>query len=133
MKVTTKFGNKIPHVLALFSMAAAYLGMAFSHSQTNVLICMALAGIGWASILALPFAMLSKYIKKGTEGSVMGIFNIFIAGPQVLVCTLLAWFISQCSFEAVEGLLNYHWEYAFIVGAVMLILSAFATMTIKEN
>ena len=131
--LSTKFGNKIPHVFALFSMAAAYLGMAFSHTQTNVLICMALAGIGWASILALPFAMLSKYIKKGTEGSVMGIFNIFIAGPQVLVCTLLAWFISQCSFEAVEGLLNYHWEYAFIVGAIMLVLSAFATMTIKEN
>lgn len=40
---------------------------------------------------ALPFAMLSQFIKKGTEGSVRGIFNIFIAGPQVFVCTLVAW------------------------------------------
>ena len=79
---------------------------AIDPSVTNVVaviivaLLMAIAGIGWASICALPFAMLSQYIKPGTEGSVMGIFNIFIAGPQVFVCTLVAWFISKCIFTA---------------------------------
>ena len=77
--------------------------------------------------------MLSRYIKKGTEGSVMGIFNIFIAGPQVFVCTLVAWFISQCVFDAGEGLVNYHWEYAFLIGAVCLLLAALVTKTVKED
>lgn len=127
-----KFGNKKVHIVSLLSMVVAYLGMAFTQNTVYVAALMGLAGIGWASICALPFAMLSKYIKKGTEGSVMGIFNIFIAGPQVFVCTLGAWFISKCVFSAGEGLVNYHWEYAFLVGAVCLVCAALITKTIKD-
>ncbi len=58
-------------------MALAFLAMTFTLNIKLVGFCMAVAGIGWASILALPFAMLSRYIKPGNEGSVMGIFNIF--------------------------------------------------------
>ena len=93
---------------------------------------MSLSGIGWASVLSLPFAMLSEFIQKGSEGSVMGIFNIFIAGPQVLVCTLLAWFISKCDYQITLGI-NYHWEYAFFIGAVTLVIAAFITNLIKEK
>ncbi len=128
-----KFGNKKVHIISLLSMVVAYLGMAFTANTIYVAILMGLAGIGWASICALPFAMLSRYIKKGTEGSVMGIFNIFIAGPQVFVCTLVAWFISKCVFDAGEGLVNYHWEYAFLIGAICLLCAAFITNTIKED
>ena len=93
---------------------------------------MGIAGIGWASILALPFAMLSEYIKKGSEGAVMGIFNIFIAGPQVLVCTVIAAFISKCAIQTPQGL-NYHWEYSFLIGAIVLFASVIITAMIKEN
>ncbi len=130
--LSTKFGNKIVHAISLIIMALAFLAMAFTTNKIVVMACMGLAGIGWASILALPFAMLSQYIKKGSEGSVMGIFNIFIAGPQVVVCTVLAWFISLCSFD-VNGNTFYHWEYAFIVGAIMLALAAVSSFIIKEK
>ncbi len=130
--LSTKFGNKVVHAISLIIMALAFLAMAFTADKFVVMACMALAGIGWASILALPFAMLSQYIKKGSEGSVMGIFNIFIAGPQVVVCTVLAWFISLCSYEF-NGNTFYHWEYAFIVGAVMLALAAITSFIIKEK
>ena len=86
-----------------------------------------------ASTLALPFAMLSKYIKEGTEGSIMGIFNIFIAAPQVLVCTLLAWYIDSAKFTMDNGFINNHWEHAFIVGAVMLILAAITASLVNEK
>ncbi len=130
-KLAEKFGNKNVHFVALFLMAIAYLLLAFIPTKIATIVAMSLAGIGWASVLALPFAMISKYIKSGTEGSVMGIFNIFIAAPQVLVCTVLAWFISKSTME-LNGLANNHWEYAFIVGAVMLIASSIATLTTKE-
>ena len=107
--------------------------MAFTVNTYAVALLMGLAGIGWASICALPFAMLSQYIKPGKEGSVMGIFNIFIAGPQVFVCTLVAWFISKCAFDMGDNLVNYHWEYAFIIGAICLLSAAFITKTIKEK
>ena len=125
-------GNKNVHALSLLLMALAYLFMAFKPSTVTVFAAMGLAGIGWASTLALPFAMLSKYIKEGTEGSAMGIFNIFISAPQVLVCTLLAWFINSATYE-MSGYTNNHWDYAFIFGACMLLLSAFITLSIKEE
>ena len=99
----------------------------------NVAILMGVAGIGWASICALPFAMLSKYIKKGTEGSVMGIFNIFIAGPQVFVCTVVAWMISKTGFAFAQDLINYRWEDAFLIGALCLMIAALITNSIDEN
>ena len=113
-------------------MAAAYLIMVFFPTKTATICAMGLAGIGWASVLALPFAMLSKYIKPGTEGSMMGIFNIFISAPQVLVCTVLAWFVSKSVFQ-LNSMPNNHWDYAFLVGAVTLVFASFATLTIKEK
>ena len=77
--------------------------------------------------------MLTRFINKGSEGSVMGIFNIFIAGPQIVVCTLLAWFISRSSFVVEEGVINYHYEYSLIVGALVLLVASVATMFINEG
>ncbi len=132
-KIAEKTGNKRVHIVCLLSMAVAYLGMGLlKTSPLAVGIFMALSGIGWASVCALPFAMLSKFIKKGTEGSVMGIFNIFIAGPQVFVCTLVAWIINKFAFTSDTGI-NHHWEYSFFIGAVMLIIAALITKTINEN
>ncbi len=128
---SAKFGNKKVHIISLISMILAYLGLAFVKSPVAVAALMGLAGIGWASICALPFAMLSQFIKKGTEGSVMGIFNIFIAGPQVFVCTLVAWIISKCSF-VVNGNINHHWEYVFVIGAICLAAAAAIAANVNE-
>ncbi len=127
-----KFGNKKVHIISLLSMVAAYIIMGvFKTSPVIVAAGMALSGIGWASVCALPFAMLSRYIKPGTEGSVMGIFNIFIAGPQVFVCTLVAWIINKAAFEA-GGYMNNHYEYSFFIGAFCLLVAAILTKMIKE-
>ena len=132
-KLADKFGNKYVHIISLISMALAYFVMASTTDKNLVMMAMGLAGIGWSSTLALPFAMLSKYIKPGTEGSIMGVFNIFIAAPQVLVCTVLAKIIDSAKITLDNGLFNNHWEYAFLVGAVMLLLSALTTAFVKEK
>lgn len=130
--LSVKFGNKKVHILSMLSMALAFLGMAFIKDVKVVAVLMALSGIGWASICALPFAMLSQYIKPGTEGSVMGIFNIFIAGPQVFVCTLVSWIINRCSFSVIGGV-NYHWEYTFLIGAFCLITASIIASRVKQK
>lgn len=131
--LSAKFSNKKVHIISIITMILAYLGMFFAKEPKAVAALMGLSGIGWASICALPFAMLSQFIKKGTEGSVMGIFNIFIAGPQVFVCTLVAWIISKCSFTMGSDYINYHWEYAFIIGAVCLAIAAVIASMVKEK
>ncbi len=128
--LANKFGNKKVHIISMLSMVLAYLGLAFFRHDINaVLFFMGLSGIGWASVCALPFAMLSKYIKPGTEGSVMGIFNIFIAGPQVFVCTLVGWLIN---ISTMQGGLNHHYELTFYIGAGCLLLASLVTAKIKE-
>lgn len=131
--VSEKFGNKKVHIFSLITMILAYIGMFFCKNVVEVAILMGVAGIGWASICALPFAMLSKYIKKGSEGSVMGIFNIFIAGPQVFVCTIVAWMISKTGYDYAQGLINYCWEDAFLIGALCLMIAALITNSINEE
>lgn len=130
--LANKFGNKKVHIISMISMIVAYLGLAiFKSSPVAVLCLMGLSGIGWASVCALPFAMLSKYIKPGTEGSVMGIFNIFIAGPQVFVCTLVGWLINA-SVISINGNINHHYEYTFYIGAACLLAAVLVTKAIKE-
>ena len=131
--LSVKYGNKKVHIISLITMILAYLGMYLTSNYKIVAILMGVAGIGWASICALPFAMLSQFIKKGTEGSVMGIFNIFIAGPQVFVCTLVAWIIARCVIHLENGAINYHWEYSFLIGAICLAIAAFVANTVKEK
>lgn len=130
--LSVKYGNKKIHIISMLSMALAFIGMAFCHDVKIVAALMGLSGLGWASICALPFAMLSQYIKPGTEGSVMGIFNIFIAGPQVFVCTLVSWFINKCSFDVLGGI-NYHWEYTFLIGALCLIIATIVASRVKDK
>ena len=131
-KLADKFGNKKVHIISMLSMVVAYLCLAFfKSSPAAVLFFMGLSGIGWASVCALPFAMLSRYIKPGTEGSVMGIFNIFIAGPQVFVCTLVGWLINA-SVINVAGNINHHYEYTFYIGAACLLAATAVTKMIKE-
>ena len=131
--LANRFGNKKVHIISMISMIIAYLGLAIFKTNALAVLCfMALSGIGWASVCALPFAMLSKYIKPGTEGSVMGIFNIFIAGPQVFVCTLVGWFINASVISA-NGNINHHYEYTFYIGALCLLAAVFVTNMIKEK
>ena len=131
-KLADKFGNKKVHIISMLSMVVAYLCLAFfKSSPAAVLFFMGLSGIGCASVCALPFAMLSRYIKPGTEGSVMGIFNIFIAGPQVFVCTLVGWLINA-SVINVAGNINHHYEYTFYIGAACLLAAVTVTKLIKE-
>lgn len=132
-KLADKFGNKKIHIISMLSMVLAYLGLAlFKNNPTAVLCLMGLSGIGWASVCALPFAMLSRYIKPGTEGSVMGIFNIFIAGPQVFVCTLVGWLINASVISS-GGNINHHYEYTFYIGVACLLAAVIVTKLIKEE
>ena len=54
------------------------------HQQYLLLVSMLLVGIAWASILSMPYAMLSNAIPAQKMGFYMGVFNFFIVIPQIL-------------------------------------------------
>ena len=54
-----------------------------------LIISMAGIGLAWCSILAMPYAMLTKALPAHKMGVYMGIFNFFIVIPQILAATIL--------------------------------------------
>ena len=52
-------------------------------------------GIAWASIIALPYAMLANNLPSRKMGVNMGIFNIFIVIPQLLAAAVLTWLLGR--------------------------------------
>ena len=56
----------------------------FAPNKETLLFSMACVGVAWASILAMPYVILSGSIPAGKMGVYMGIFNFFITIPQIL-------------------------------------------------
>jgi len=51
-------------------------------------------GVAWASILAMPYAILTGSLPSHKMGTYMGLFNIFIVVPQIVAASILGSFIS---------------------------------------
>jgi len=73
------------HMIALFIGGVGLLVVFNSKAVDQLYIPMVCIGIAWASILASPFALLSRLIPQQKIGLYFGIFNLFITVPQILV------------------------------------------------
>jgi maltose/moltooligosaccharide transporter len=76
--------RKIVHGAALLCGAAGLLSVPLIHDQYLLLLSMVGVGIAWASILSMPYAMLSTALPANRMGVYMGIFNFFIVIPEIM-------------------------------------------------
>jgi len=77
-------GKKQTHALALMLGGLGLISMYFIKDVNNLWISMVGLGFAWASILAMPYAMLIEVIPQRKMGIFMGIFNFFIVIPQIV-------------------------------------------------
>ncbi len=77
-------GKKQTHALALLCGGLGLISMYFIKDVDNLWISMIGLGFAWASILAMPYAMLIEVIPQRKMGVYMGIFNFFIVIPQII-------------------------------------------------
>jgi len=82
-------------------------------------------GIAWASILSMPYAMLSGSLPPNRMGVYMGIFNFFIVIPQILVALILGRVMEQ--FPQVSRLT------AVVAGGVCMLIAALVTLSVKDS
>ena len=83
---------------------------------------MAGVGIGWATILSMPYAMLANAIPAGRMGFYMGVFNFFIVLPQILAATVLG--------AVVERLLGGEALPAVLAGGAAMLVAALALLRV---
>lgn len=82
--LASKVGRKKTHSLCLVIGAIGLISMYFAPNQYWLLLSMVGVGIAWASILAMPYAILAGSIPLKKMGIYMGIFNFFIVLPQII-------------------------------------------------
>ncbi|MCD9619134.1 MFS transporter [Chryseobacterium gleum] len=82
--IAKQIGKKQTHALALLCGGLGLISMYFIKDVNNLWISMIGLGFAWASILAMPYAMLIEVIPQRKMGVYMGIFNFFIVIPQII-------------------------------------------------
>jgi maltose/moltooligosaccharide transporter len=84
-----RIGLRWSHLVNLWLGGAGLLSFLFIRNPDWLLASMVGVGFAWASILSLPYAMLSDNLPATKMGVYMGIFNFFIVIPQLLAASVL--------------------------------------------
>lgn len=121
-KITNR---KITHSISLV-VGGIGLASIFIIQDPNMLIwSMVGIGLAWASILAMPYAILTGALPQNKMGVYMGIFNFFIVIPQILAATMLGFMVK--SFFGGESI------YALLAGGGSLIIAAVLVLFVSDD
>ncbi|HZC37047.1 MAG TPA: MFS transporter [Sphingomicrobium sp.] len=82
-------GKARTHVICLICGAAGFASFLIIRDPQMLIISEVGIGIAWASILAMPYAILASSLPQRKLGIYMGLFNVFIVVPQLLVATIM--------------------------------------------
>jgi maltose/moltooligosaccharide transporter len=88
-KMVGRFGLRVTHLLNMCVGGAGLMSFLAIHDPYWLLLSMVGVGFAWASILSLPYALLSDSVPAAKMGVYMGIFNCFIVIPQLLAASVL--------------------------------------------
>ena len=112
------------HSACLAVMAAGFAGVYFfAHSAAALYLLMAVMGIGWAAIVSLPFSIMSQRVDQARIGLYMGVFNLSIVLPQLVVSLGIGTFVSGVQDKGS----------IFLIGAVSLALAAIAWRSVAGD
>lgn len=124
--IADKLGRKLTHSICLLAGAVGLISVGWVHDKYMLYLSMTGVGIAWASILSMPYAMLSGSLPKHKVGIYMGIFNFFIVLPEI---------IASLGFKGImKNILHNDRLLAIQVGGGLFILaSILCYVLIKEN
>jgi maltose/moltooligosaccharide transporter len=83
-KMAARTSRKTVHAFALICGAAGLLSVYVIHDRYLLILSMVGVGIAWASILSMPYAILSTALPASRMGVYMGVFNFFIVIPEIM-------------------------------------------------
>ena len=122
--LTERIGRVKTHTLSLAIMTAGYIGLyLLGNSPASIYLLMAVVGVGWASIVSLPFAIFSQKIGKEEMGLYMGLFNLSVVLPQLVVSLGISLLVSRADDLRI----------IFIVSAIALAISTLSWTRVREN
>lgn len=116
---------KLAHMINLFLGGIGFISFIYVQDPDWLILPMIGVGFAWASILGVPYALLSNALPSNKMGVYMGIFNYFIVLPQILAASVLGFMVSK--------LFDNEPIYALVAGGVSMLLAGLLTLRIREN
>lgn len=123
--IARRTSNKFTHMLALVAGGIGLISIYFLSDKVGLLLAMIGVGIAWASILSIPYAMLSGALPASKMGYYMGVFNFFVVMPQIVAGTILGFLVSE--FFDSEPV------YALIIGGCSMILAGLLALGVTTQ
>jgi maltose/moltooligosaccharide transporter len=126
LPVLARYTNrKITHSICLVFGAIGLISIFFLKDPNLLYFSMIGVGVAWASILAMPYAILTGSLPSDKMGYYMGVFNYFIVIPQIVAAAVLGYIVSKVFGN--EPI------YALIIGGISMILAAIMTQFVDDN
>lgn len=122
--IAKRVGRKLTHTISLLIGGVSLISIYFMPDQYWVILPMIGVGIAWASILAMPYAILAGSIPPRKMGVYMGIFNFFIVMPQIINAII--------GGPIVKYFYNGNAIYAIVTSGVAFIIAAILVVKVKD-
>ena len=110
--LSRRFGKARTHMGCLLAGALGYASFFVLKNPQHLILGEIGIGIAWAAILAMPCAILASSLPQAKLGIYMGLFNVFVVVPQLLVAKVMgsimqAWFPNKpiCTMAFAAGTL----------------------------
>ncbi|MBN7811892.1 MFS transporter [Algoriphagus sp. H41] len=121
-----KINRKLLHLVSLCLGGLGFILIYFITEPWMLHLCFSLVGIAWASILSMPYAMLSGSVEPKKMGVYMGIFNMFIVLPQIVAALGGVNFLYKLLFG--EAVIN-----TMLLAGTLLILAGLSNLLITDR
>ncbi|WP_319482833.1 MFS transporter [uncultured Draconibacterium sp.] len=125
LPVIAKYTNrKITHFISLIIGGVSLASIYLFNDPNWLIVPMIGVGIAWASILSMPYAILTGSLPSNKMGIYMGIFNFFIVIPQILAATILGFMV--------KDLFGGESIFALVFGGVSMVIAAVLVLFVKD-
>lgn len=125
LPVIARYTNRrITHSISLIAGGLGLISIILFHTPHMLILSMLGIGLAWASILAMPYAILTGSLPSDKMGTYMGIFNFFIVIPQILAASILGFLV--------KDLFGGESIYALVTGGISMFIAAVLILFVND-
>jgi maltose/moltooligosaccharide transporter len=120
-----KTSRKTVHMIALVCGGLGLISVYFVQNKWMLFLSMAGVGIAWASILSMPYVILSTAIPARRMGVYMGVFNLFIVIPQIVMSMIVP--------NIFNNILGGDPVNAVVLGGISMLIAAATVLVVQDK
>ncbi|HET9479589.1 MAG TPA: MFS transporter [Pyrinomonadaceae bacterium] len=122
--LASETSRKTVHMIALLCGGVGLISVMFISNKWMLFASMAGVGVAWASILAMPYVMLSTAVPPARMGVYMGVFNLFIVIPQIVMSLIVP--------RIFNNVLGGDPRNAVVLGGISFLIAAASVVIVRD-